>query len=209
MSLKEPYMTIAKPTVEEDILLSWGAAYKKVNKGEIIFMEGGQACFYYQLVKGRVRWVNINEDGREFIQVMIEEGESFGELPLFDEMPYAATAIADEDSMVLRLCKSHFHQMVRSSYDIHFNFTRLLVERLRFKFLTLKEIAYNNPEQRISNLLNYYKRNNSIGDKLVKLQYTRQQIADMTGLRVETVIRTIRNLHERGALKIQRGKVFF
>ena len=71
MSLKEPYMTIAKPTVEEDILLSWGAAYKKVNKGDIIFMEGGQACFYYQLVKGRVRWVNINEDGREFIQVMI------------------------------------------------------------------------------------------------------------------------------------------
>ncbi|MCG7859309.1 hypothetical protein MD537_20195 [Flavihumibacter sediminis] len=31
----------------------------------------------------------------------------------------------------------------------------------------------------------------------------------MTGLRVETVIRTIRTLHERGRLTIQRGKVFY
>ncbi|HEY0750701.1 MAG TPA: Crp/Fnr family transcriptional regulator [Chitinophagaceae bacterium] len=202
-------MTNARPTVPEDVLLSWGAAYKKVKKGDVIFMEGSDACFYYQLVSGSVRWVNINEDGREFIQIMIEEGESFGELPLFDNLPYAATAIADNDCILLRLCKTHFLQMLRSNYDIHFNFTRLMVERLRFKFLTLREIAYNNPEQRISNLLHYYKKNQGISDKLVKLRYTRQQIADMTGLRVETVIRTIRNLHEKGSLVIKRGKVFY
>jgi hypothetical protein len=30
----------------------------------------------------------------------------------------------------------------------------------------------------------------------------------MTGLRVETVIRSIRELHEKGKLKIEKGKVF-
>ncbi|ULQ56803.1 Crp/Fnr family transcriptional regulator [Flavihumibacter rivuli] len=200
-----------QPSINEDLLLSWGATYKKVKKGELIFLEGTHACFYHQVVEGRVRWVNINEEGREFIQVIIEEGESFGEFPLFDDKPYAATAIADEDCTLLRLHKSSFLQLIKANFEVHFHFTRLLVERLRFKFMTLKEIAYNNPEQRISTLLNYYKKNNSneISGRLCKLHLTRQQIADMTGLRVETVIRTIRNLHDKGALTIQRGKVFY
>ncbi|HEY8399433.1 MAG TPA: Crp/Fnr family transcriptional regulator, partial [Flavihumibacter sp.] len=140
--------------IPEDTLLSYGATYRKVLKGELIFMEGSCASFYYQLVEGRVRWVNINEDGREFIQVMIDAGECFGELPLFDDLPYAASAIADEDCVLLRLHKSHFHQILKSSYEINFNFSKLLVSRLRFKFLTLRELAYNNPEQRISTMLN-------------------------------------------------------
>lgn len=200
---------VSTPIVPEETLLSYGATYKKVSKGDLVFMEGAAACFYYQVVEGRIRWVNINEDGREFIQVMIEPGECFGELPLFDELPYAATAIADEDCVLLRLHKSNFHQMIRSNFDIHFSFSRLLVSRLRFKFLTLRELAYNNPEKRISTMLNYYKRMRGIEQKPCKLHLTRQQLADMTGLRVETVIRTIRTLQERGRLTIQRGKVFY
>ena len=200
---------IALPVVPEEVLLAWGSTYKKVRKGDIIFLEGTMASFYYQLVEGRVRWVNINEEGREFIQVMIEAGECFGELPMFDDKPYAATAIADEDSLILRLHKCSFLQMIKSSFDIHFRFSQLLVARLRFKFLTLHELAYNSPEQRISTMLNYYKRTRGLGNALCKLHLTRQQLADMTGLRVETVIRTIRNLHDRGTVKIQRGKVFY
>nr|WP_214460417.1 Crp/Fnr family transcriptional regulator [Flavihumibacter fluvii] len=195
--------------VPEEILLAWGATYKKVKKGDIIFLEGTMACFYYQLVEGRVRWVNINEEGREFIQVMIEAGECFGELPLFDDKPFAATAIADEDCLILRLHKTSFSQMIKSGFEIHFRFSQLLVSRLRFKFLTLRELAYNSPEQRISSMLNYYKKSRGLSNSLCKLHLTRQQLADMTGLRVETVIRTIRNLHDRGTVKIQRGKVFY
>lgn len=195
--------------IPEETLLSYGATYRKVPKGELIFLEGNCASFYYQLVEGRVRWANINEDGREFIQVMIDAGECFGELPLFDGQPYAASAIADEDCILLRLHKSHFLQILKSSHEIHFKFSRLLVSRLRFKFLTLRELAYHNPEQRISTMLNYYKRQKGIEAQPCKLHLTRQQLADMTGLRVETVIRTIRNLHERGYLTIERGKVFY
>ena len=84
--------------IDIDLLLAWGAAFKKIPKGNTIFREGTTCCFYYQLVSGRVRWLNINDDGKEFIQTIIEPGECFGELPLFDDEPYAATAIADEDS---------------------------------------------------------------------------------------------------------------
>jgi CRP-like cAMP-binding protein len=37
---------------------------------------------------------------------------------------------------------------------------------------------------------------------------TRQQLANMTGLRVETVIRTIKQMEKDEKLSIVRGKVF-
>lgn len=195
--------------IDTDILLSLGAAYKKVNAGEIIFNEGAEARFYYQLVSGSVRWVNITDSGNEFIQNMIEPGECFGELPLFDGEPFAASAIADTDSLIIRLHISSFHLLVTERPDIHFAFTKLMSERLRFKFLLLRELAGQTPEHSINSLLNYLKQNKkNICSKCNKVNLTRQQIANMTGLRVETVIRTIRLLHDKGQLIIARGKVY-
>ena len=195
--------------IDTDILLSLGAAYKKVNAGEIIFNEGAVARFYYQLVSGSVRWVNLTDNGNEFIQNMIEPGECFGELPLFDGEPFAASAIADTDSVIIRLHISSFHQLITERPDIHFAFTKLMSERLRFKFLLLKELAGQNPEHSINCLLNYLKQNKkNICSKCNKVNLTRQQIANMTGLRVETVIRTIRHLHNKGQLLITKGKVY-
>ena len=195
--------------IDIDTLLAWGAAYKKVTAGEIIFQEGAESSFYYQLVSGKVRWVNINNEGKEFIQVIIEPHECFGELPLFDDEPFAASAIADEDSVIIRLHKSIFHQLLKENPDLHFEFTKLLTQRLRFKFLILKELANHNPENSISTLLGYFKQTQkNICTKCNRLKLTRQQIADMTGLRVETVIRTMKSMQLKGNLQITKGKVY-
>lgn len=195
--------------IDIDLLLAWGATYKKVNESDIIFHECTNANFYHQLVSGRVRWANINDEGKEFLQVMIEPGECFGEFPLFDDQPYAATAIADTDSVMIRLHKSTFQQLLSEHPEIHFKFSKLLTERLRFKFLLLKEIAHHNPEHSISSLFTYFKEHQkNICSKCNKVNLTRQQIADMTGLRVETVIRTIRHMQTKGKLVIDKGKVY-
>lgn len=195
--------------LDTNLLLNCGASYKEIPRNEIIFMEGMQASFYYQVVSGRVRWVSVNDEGREFIQMMAEEGESFGELPLFDDSPYAATAIADTDCTLIRLHKSHFLQLLKENQEIHFAFTRLLSQRIRLKFMLLREMAIRSPEHTITALLQYFKENNMhTCPDCSKVNLTRQQIADMTGLRVETVIRTMRHLHETGQLLIEKGKVY-
>ena len=192
-----------------DTLVAWGANYKHVPAEGIIFHEGTHCSFYYQLVTGKVRWVNINDEGKEFIQTIIEPGECFGELPLFDDEPFAATAIADEDSVIIRRHRSTFHQLLKESPELHFAFTKLLTQRLRFKFLILKELANHNPQNSISTLFNYFKqKQKNICTKCNRINLTRQQIADMTGLRVETVIRTIRALQTKGELQINKGKVY-
>ena len=195
--------------IDLDLLLALGAAYKKVSAGEAIFKEGQTCFFYYQLVSGKIRWVNIDDEGRECIHTIVEPGESFGELPLFDDEPYAATAIADENSIIIRLNKPSFLDLIKENSELNFAFTRLLSKRLRFKLLIIKSFASHRPENRIATILNYLKAENKnfCGD-YNQLNLTRQQFADMTGLRVETVIRTMRNMHEKGELVITKGKVY-
>jgi CRP/FNR family transcriptional regulator, cyclic AMP receptor protein len=195
--------------IDIDLLLAWGGAYKKVSAGEIIFQEGQPCTFYHQLVSGNVRWVNIGDEGKDCILSMIEPGESFGEYPLFDDGPFAATAIAEKDSIIIRLHKPTFLQLLKENNELNFSFTQLLSKRLRFKLSIIKSFGSHCPEKIIANLLNNLKtQNKNFCNQCNQLKLTRQQIADMTGLRVETVIRTMRTMHEKGELVISKGKVY-
>lgn len=195
--------------INTDLLLAWGAAYKKVDAGEVIFREGSEANFYHQLEEGLIKWINVYENGTEFIHNIITAGESFGELPLFDDQPYAASAVAESDCVILRLHKSTFLQLLQENPVILFSFTRLMAQRLRYKFFISKEVASHKPEQTISSLLGHFKKSHiHFCEDCNQLQLTRQQLASMTGMRVETVIRTMRAMHEQGKLKIEKGRVY-
>ncbi len=195
--------------IDVDLLLAWGATFHNLEKGHVLFCEDADAHFYYQVVDGKIKMCNCNEDGKEFIQGFFGAGESFGEPPLFDGGTYPASAIADEYCTIIRLRKEGFLQLLKENFDTHFCFTQKLAKRLRFKSLISKEISSYGPLHRVSTLLKEYKKDQGvIDDELFKITLTRQQIADMTGLRVETVIRSIRLMHEKGQLKIEKGKVY-
>lgn len=195
--------------IDLDTLLAWGATYKKLSPDQTVFREGTEGNFYHQLIKGSVRWTNINNDGGEFIQNMVSPGESFGEFPLFDGNVYAASAISNKDSVIIRLHKVTFYKMLKANPEIYSKFLQLFTERLRFKFLLLREMSCFGPTHRITTLFNYLResKKNFCG-KCNQVQLTRQQIANMTGLRVETVIRSIRQMKDKGVLAIERGKVY-
>src|SRR5690606_16074025 len=195
--------------IPTELLIQKGAAYRKAAAGEVIFNEGAPAAYYYQLTSGRVRWCNITDHGKEVLHKVVEAGESFGELPLFDREPYAATAIADTPCTMLRLCVSSFHQLLRENPDIHFEFSKMLAQHLRFKFLLTDLLSNNNPEDVITKLIGYFNQHGKfICQDCNRLMLTRQQLANMTGLRVETIIRVIKQMEKDDRLRIVKGKVF-
>ncbi len=195
--------------INADVLLAWGAAYKKIMPGEILFKEGTACNFYYQLVSGQLRWVNVDESGKEYLQLIILPGQCVGELGLFDNGLFAATAIADKESLLLRLHKQDFQQLLKSQQDIHFRFTELLVKRLRFKFHLLKSLDNHEPEKIILSFINYLQQTGEhLCSSCNKVNLTRKQIAEMTCLRVETVIRVMRRLEAKQVVSIDKGKVY-
>jgi CRP-like cAMP-binding protein len=206
------FMLNIKPsfTMFTDILLQAGASYKSLDPDEILFKEGTLCNFYYQLIDGNIKWVNISEDGKEFIQYVVNENECLGEIALFDDNFYAATAVAMTPCTVLRLHKDSFLKLLPLYPELHFFVSKLMAQRLRFKVVSSKELAMYPPEHRIVSLLNYMMKysHKTICTRCHKVGLTRQQIADMTGLRVETVIRAMRHLHDIGKLTIEKGKVY-
>lgn len=202
--------SLVRPLIDTSLLLARGASYKKLAPEEVLFAEGDRCDFYYQVARGQIRWVNFNKEGDEYLQTLVEKGECIGELPLFDSGSYAATAIATKASLVLRLPREAFHQLLVDEPQIHFAFSNLLTQRLRFKFFLLKEIANNNPEKIISSLLSYlHEKKDHVCSMCGQVRLTRKQIAEMAGLRVETVIRVMRTLNEKGVIQIRNRKAYF
>lgn len=66
-----------KPQLSINLLLSFGAVCNEYEKGKVLFHEGEEATFYYQLVYGSVKMYNRNDDGKEFTQGYFSNGQSF------------------------------------------------------------------------------------------------------------------------------------
>lgn len=195
--------------IDAAILESYGAKSVALKKNEFLFMEKGTARFYYQVDKGIIKMNNYSMEGQEFIQGMFKAGETFGEPPLFGDFPYPANAVAVSESTVWKLPKESFIRLLKENFELHLKFCAILSNRLQFKAMIAKEISSNTPEHRILTLIDYFKQKGVANvNEYYEVPFTRQQIADMTGLRVETVIRAIKTLTEKKEVKIENRKVY-
>ncbi|PTT17525.1 Crp/Fnr family transcriptional regulator [Flavobacterium sp. HMWF030] len=193
-----------------DLLEKYGALKKSFDKNEIIFEEGNLPTHYYQIISGEIKMSNYNDDGREFIQGIFYKEQSFGEPPLFLNQNYPANAIAVDDSEILLLPKQSFMKLLEENPAISLKIIENLAQRLYYKSVMAAEMSTQEPEHRILKLIDtgiaYFNFKKDENGYLIN--FTRQQIGDLTGLRVETVIRTIKMLEKKGVLKIINRKVY-
>lgn len=202
--------------IERSKLMEYGAREVSLKKNDILFHAGSEANFYYQIESGSIKMVTDSSSGQEFIQGIFNQGDSFGEPPLFCNFTYPSTAIAIDNCTVMKLGKNQFFELLKNNFDIHIKFDQVLCKRLKYKSMILSDISFYDPEHRITNLLRYLKESSSSDNskkgmvreaKKYVIPFTRQQLADMSGLRVETVIRTVKKMEEKGKLKIVGRKI--
>ncbi len=194
--------------IPEELLRSYSANFLTFKKEEYIFYEDDRPHHFYQVMDGRVKMSSFSSNGQEFIQGIFDKGESFGEPAIFGGFNYPNNAIALEESTIAKMPADVFLRLLRENFEIHLKFTTIISERLRYKAIILKEISSYCPDHIVMTFLNYIK-DNSEKDKKddFYVPHTRQQIADMTGLRVETVIRTVRQLAKENKLEIRNRKI--
>ncbi|RXQ95718.1 Crp/Fnr family transcriptional regulator [Ancylomarina salipaludis] len=196
--------------INHELLLEYGGEVKTYESGERILNEGERAEYFYQVVTGQVKMNNFNEDGKEYIQGLFSAGKSFGEPPLFGNFKCPANAEAISKVEIIRLKRDDFFQLLKENPDVHLEVTTILAERLHYKAIMVSEISSNEPEHRILRLLDYLKEQFAPYKQAFsyEVKLTRQQIGDLTGLRVETVIRTIKTLEIKGEVEIRKRKVY-
>ncbi|MXO04974.1 Crp/Fnr family transcriptional regulator [Flavobacterium sp. HBTb2-11-1] len=196
--------------IDTDLLYTWGAVAKKVAKNSIIFFENDAAISYYQILEGTVKMCYTNEDGKDLTVGIFNEGNSFGEPPLFIGQPYPATAIAQTDCVILKLSKNNFFSFLEENPEMQFKILKLFAWKIYNKIVFSKNIVNHKPEYRIQYFLDNLKKQNNIANSIkMKIPYTRQEIADFTGLRVETVIRTLSLMSKNRKIEIIDHKLFY
>ena len=173
-------------------------------KGAIIYAPGAKPKAVYFIKSGEVRMATVNDDGKEFIQGIFKAGQYFGEPALLVNRPYLAYTIATRDSEIIPVLKTDFIRLLETEKEFSMELIQNLSHRLFYKSMMLEELANEQSEHRICTLISYLFKDQLPG---AVLNHTRQQLADMSGLRVETVIRLIKKLSGQKEWKLMRGKI--
>lgn len=195
--------------ISEETLLAYGAEIEDFPSSSIIFNEGDTPRYYFQIIKGRIKLNHYNEDGKELILAILHPGLSVCELLLFIDKKYPVNAVVFEDCTILKLTKEKFIKLLDDKPQVSRDINKFLSERLYYKFIMLENNTSLRPDVRIKGALEYQKSFSKNQNKFsFEVPLTRQQVAAITGLRVETVIRTVKKLEQDDYLEIANGKIY-
>jgi CRP/FNR family transcriptional regulator len=175
---------------------------KRLAAGEFVFWEDDPPDWFYLLAEGKIKVVKHSSTGRDFIIAFFEPGEIFGEVAVFENRPYPASAQAVEDSVALGIRREDFLKFLSQRPEVALRIINVLGGRLRMASSRLRDLAGERVEQRLARTLLM------LSSKLgPSLPFTRQDIADMAGTTTETAIRFLSNLNARKITRSARGKI--
>jgi CRP-like cAMP-binding protein len=194
--------------IDEDILLKNGAEINEYKAGQVIFYEGSMPKYYFQIRSGLVKLNTYRDDGSEFIHSLPSAGHCFSETFLHYEAPYCINAECLNDSLIIKQGKSDFMEMLDRNKSLMQNLLRHNAERMFYRHKMLTTMSIDAPSHRIYKVLEFLKTHHKITEpfKFV-VPFSRQQIANLTGLRVETVIRTVKKLEQENLVRICEGRI--
>ena len=176
--------------------------FQRFGGGEWVFMEGDAPRHLFVVAEGQIRVVRHSTAGKDFIVAFFNPGEMFGEVAVFEDRPYPASAQAAGPAAVVAVPRADFLGFLARRPQVAMSIVSVLVARLRDAHDRLKDLAIERVEQRLANAL--FMLSAKLGPTL---PFTRQDIADMTGTTTETAIRTLSRFKERGIISTTRGKV--
>ncbi len=188
-----------------DSILKRGAK-RTFAAGKEIFAEGDQANFLPFVLSGTVKMVRFPEPGKEVIIGVFSAGEVFAIPPALDGKRFPATAVAMEESKLLLLPQNEFRSLMASSPEFSSAIMDRMCGLLRQRTETVQILATPSAEHRVASVLVRLAGEINNGETK-KIGHRRQDIAEMAGLTIETTIRSIRKLADRGLVEIVRGKI--
>jgi CRP-like cAMP-binding protein len=196
--------------IQEDLLSAFGADIIRLKKSQFLFEEDSDPTYYFQIKTGKIKLINFQHEKREFIHSIHGEGDSVGEMFLFTKYGYPVDAVLMEDCSIYRLERSKLLKLLQSDFEIQKTFLNYLSEKSYYSYIFLNSITSEDATHLLTTLLNHLKESNSDKEPhSYKIPYTRKEIAFLTGLRIETVIRTFKKMENDNLIRIVKGKVYY
>ncbi len=111
--------------------LAQASSVRKLARGDVLFTEQDQPTELFVVISGRIAMVNRSIDGRESVVALMEAGDLFGEMPLFDGQNRSTDGRALEGSELVAIPYAPLKQLYASQPDHLWRVVELLSTRLR------------------------------------------------------------------------------
>ena len=185
-------------------------AVKRFKKNEVILHEEDTNKFMYIVLSGRVRVIQITEDGKEILLAIHQAGEFFGEMSFIDGKTSPATIVAADDSVISIISRDEFYSTIYTHKKVLYNLLLILCSRLRESWEKIQLLNLKNASERLKIL--FYMLSNKYGEKTSKgitlnIKLTHQDMAEMTGMARETVTRVLDKWNKEGEISILGNKL--
>ncbi|MDQ3757132.1 MAG: Crp/Fnr family transcriptional regulator [Actinomycetota bacterium] len=103
----------------------------ELRRNDTVFGEGDDADALYVVRNGRIAIAKRSVDGRESVVALMEEGDLFGEMSLFDGQGRSAEARALEPSELVGVPYGAIRGVLEASPELLWHVVRLFAKRLR------------------------------------------------------------------------------
>lgn len=160
--------------------------------GTVIQRAGEMATRLAVIAAGTVKIMRPTLDGQDVVLDILAPGDFFGSLAQLGEPVYTETAIAQTDCCILAITPEQFRSLLERYPAVAIATLELVAGRLQSANRTIEQLSAHPVEQRVAaTLLNLAER---LGRReedgiVIETPLSRQDLADMTGAKVETVSR--------------------
>jgi len=181
--------------------------YKKqthlYHKGDSLFCEGNKSNHIFLVKSGEVKTFKTTEIGKELITGFYGKNKFIGYTSSLGDFPHTENAEAIQDSKLIKIDKSEIISLIESSPSIALNLIELLARNLKNTKEKLVQVAYDSVRGRTAKCLLLL----VAEDPLNKIVISRSDLASLTGIAKETLIRTLTDFKEEGYIETSRNYV--
>jgi len=176
---------------------------KTALQGEIILLEGEFTETLFFIASGAVKVFKTSAEGKEQIISIVRPGESFNDVPIFDDSPNPTSAQAMTPVVLYGLKKNQLKDSLQKHPQIALNIIKVLSERVRQLMSLVEDLSFKHVIGRVAKILLEH-----AGDGATPgLRLTQQEMAAMAGTVREVVARSLKALEEEGAISLNRHRI--
>ena len=170
------------------------SAKKQLLRGDVLFRENDKPFSFFLVETGRIAIVNKSFIGKESVIALMENGDLFGEMGLFDERGRSAEARALEESCVIEVPYEPINKLYEENPSQLWEVVTMLVNRLRNMDEVLADSVFLDVTGRTAKRLLEISDN----EDEFSLPVTQEELAGMVGASRERVNKAIASFIKLG-----------
>ncbi|MFC1941361.1 Crp/Fnr family transcriptional regulator [Chloroflexota bacterium] len=176
---------------------------RKVERGELILLEGEPADVLFFVVSGAVMVFKTSTGGKEQILKIVRPGESLNDVPIFDGGPNLASAQAMGPVILYGIRKSGLDLTLQNHPQVALNIIKVLAGQVRQLASLVEDLSFRHVVGRVAKILLEYAGDGTYS----KPRLTHQEMAAMAGTVREVVSRSLKALEEEGIIRLDHHRI--